>query len=66
MRRRELEYELGTALILRTSAGLRLTEAGERFYPHARHLLEEITALGSTVPRDACVCPAPCRSDNAS
>jgi DNA-binding transcriptional LysR family regulator len=46
-----LEHELGTALFLRTTAGLRLTEAGERFYQRARDLLEEITALKSTVGR---------------
>lgn len=46
-----LEHELGTPLFLRTTAGLRLTEAGERFYQRARDLLEEITALKSTLGR---------------
>lgn len=46
-----LERELGTPLLLRTTAGLRLTEAGERFYQRARDLLEEIAELRSTLGR---------------
>lgn len=46
-----LERELSTALFLRTTAGLRLTDAGDRFYQRARALLEEIAALRSTIAR---------------
>jgi DNA-binding transcriptional LysR family regulator len=48
-----LERELGTPLFLRTTAGLRLTDAGDRFYQRARDLLEEIDALRSTIGRSA-------------
>lgn len=47
-----LEQELDAPLFLRTTAGLRLTEAGERFYQRSRDLLEELTALRSTLARD--------------
>ncbi len=46
-----LERELTTPLFLRTTAGLRLTDAGDRFYQRARDLLEEIAGLRSTIAR---------------
>lgn len=36
----QLEAAVGAALVLRTTRQLALTEAGERFLPHARRLLE--------------------------
>lgn len=39
-----LEGELGTRLLVRTPGGGVLTEAGERFLPHARRALDAMTA----------------------
>lgn len=38
----DLEAELGAALFVRTGRGMRLTGAGERFLPHARHILNAV------------------------
>lgn len=47
-----LERELDAKLFLRTTAGLRLTDAGQQFYERARGLLEELSALRSTLGRE--------------
>lgn len=39
-----LEERLGAPLLVRTTRALRLTEAGERFLPTARHVVEELDA----------------------
>ncbi|MCU0655220.1 MAG: LysR family transcriptional regulator [Polyangiaceae bacterium] len=41
---RDLEEEVGTALLTRTGRGVRLTDAGERFLGRARHVLRELDA----------------------
>ncbi len=47
-----LERELGVPLFLRTTAGLRLTDAGQQFYERARSLLEELSSLRATLGRE--------------
>ena len=39
IRIQNLEHQLGRALFVRSRAGTELTVAGQRFYPHATHLL---------------------------
>lgn len=39
---RALEDELGAQLLLRTSRGVTLSDAGQRFLGHARRILEEL------------------------
>lgn len=39
---RSLEQELGAPLLLRSSRGVRLSVAGERFLCHARRILAEV------------------------
>jgi len=47
-----LERELDAKLFLRTTAGLRLTDAGQQFYERARGLLEELSSLRATLGRE--------------
>lgn len=49
----QLEAHFGAQLILRTTAKLKLTDAGAAFYEKARKLLEDLTALESTVGPDS-------------
>ncbi|MCY0997747.1 LysR family transcriptional regulator [Myxococcus sp. MISCRS1] len=46
-----LEAELGTRLLVRTPAGAVLTDAGERFLPHARRALDALAAGTSELER---------------
>ncbi|MCP3138716.1 LysR family transcriptional regulator [Pyxidicoccus xibeiensis] len=46
-----LEAELGTRLLVRTPGGAVLTDAGERFLPHARRALEALSAGTSELDR---------------
>ncbi len=46
-----LEAELGTRLLVRTPGGAVLTDAGERFLPHARRALEALRAGTSELER---------------
>lgn len=46
-----LERELGTQLLVRGAAGLRLTESGEQFYARAKELLDHLDALRSSFGR---------------
>src|SRR5690625_852930 len=40
---RNMEQTLDTSLFIRHSRGLRLTDAGERLIPHARHVINAAT-----------------------
>jgi DNA-binding transcriptional LysR family regulator len=46
---RSLEDELGAPLFARTSRGMRLLEAGERFLQHARQILAAVAAAKCAV-----------------
>lgn len=46
---RALEDELGAPLFERTSRGMRLLPAGERFLAHARRVLSELAAARDSV-----------------
>ncbi len=46
---RRLEDELGAPLFERTSRGMRLLPAGERFLAHARRVLAELDAARESV-----------------
>jgi|SRR5215217_217988 len=46
-----LEAELGTRLLVRTPAGAVLTDAGERFLPHAQRALDALAAGTSELER---------------
>ncbi|MFP2931652.1 LysR family transcriptional regulator [Pyxidicoccus sp. 3LG] len=46
-----LEAELGTRLLVRTPGGAVLTDAGERFLPHAQRALEALSAGTSELER---------------
>lgn len=48
-----LEEELGAALFVREARGMRLTEAGEAFLPHARGILEAVGAARVSVRHEA-------------
>jgi DNA-binding transcriptional LysR family regulator len=53
---KELEEELGTSLMDRTTRRIRLTEAGQTFYLGAQRILDNMEALRSeVVPADALV-----------
>jgi LysR family transcriptional regulator, cell division regulator len=47
-----LEESLGTGLLVRTKAGVKLTKAGERFVLQARNLMEEWDRLRTVVAQD--------------
>ena len=47
----DLERQLGTALLTRTTRRLSLTAAGQLIYPHARRLVEESEAARAQVAR---------------
>ncbi len=49
---KQLEQELGVALLTRSTRRLALTEAGARFYDHSRQLLRAAEAALETVRRD--------------
>ncbi len=44
-----LEEELGVPLFIRTSRGMALAPAGQRFLAHARHILESVEAARGAV-----------------
>ncbi|WP_201326199.1 LysR family transcriptional regulator, partial [Burkholderia sp. E168m23] len=48
----QLEARLGVRLLLRSTRGLTPTDAGQRFYEHARRAIEEVD-LAEQVARDA-------------
>lgn len=48
---RDLESEIGVELLLRSSTGVRLTDAGEVFYQHASKLLTQL-ALGVSAAQE--------------
>ncbi|MBB4018990.1 MULTISPECIES: LysR family transcriptional regulator [unclassified Chelatococcus] len=50
---RNMELDLKTELLFRTSRGVQLTEAGERLVAQARHLLEAFDALPDQVRGDS-------------
>lgn len=43
----DLEAEVGTALLLRTGRGVRMTAAGERYVERARHIVREVEAAAA-------------------
>src|SRR5882724_4279425 len=45
---RDLEYEVGTPLMVRSSRGIELTPAGAAFLNHARLALAQVDAAGAT------------------
>ncbi|MEO8040655.1 MAG: LysR family transcriptional regulator [Betaproteobacteria bacterium] len=47
-----LERELDARLFVRTTGGLRLTDAGQQFYERARGLLDELASLRMTLGRE--------------
>ena len=55
----DLESELGAVLFERTGRGMRLTPAGERFLPHARHILSAVQAARVACTADPPAATAP-------
>src|SRR3977135_3743996 len=50
---RDLEYEVGAQLMIRSARGIELTAAGRVFLNHARLALAQVDAAGETAPRAA-------------
>src|SRR5256712_1576748 len=50
---RDLEYEVGAQLIIRSARGIELTAAGRAFLDHARLALAQVDAAGEAAPRGA-------------
>jgi LysR family hca operon transcriptional activator len=50
---RDLEYEIGAALLTRSARGIELTPAGEAFLPHARMALAQVEAATAAARRAA-------------
>ena len=47
---RDLEYEVGAQLIIRSARGIELTAAGRVFLDHARLALAQVDAAGEAAP----------------